>query len=179
MLAALDARNPLIVNQNRPGRERVREFGQSRGQEGGERRSRPVGRKLSTRATRRKTLPNVRENDERRRLSLSASCANQRVGGNSATQTSSPGQTLFVSALFLAIDVKDFGRADLRIPSPFRSPAGASDALRNRSYPTGGPLRSLFLSRALCVERHADWCASGCQNEANSMIYTSLRILPQ
>src|SRR4029450_6689890 len=62
-------------------------------------------------------------------LSLSAFCVNQRVGRYSANRKSSPGQTLYGSALFLGFDVKDFGDKDLRVPSPVRSPANGLDAL--------------------------------------------------
>jgi hypothetical protein len=82
-----------LLTKSAPAGRESESFGQWWGQKCGRRRSRPVGSELSPRGLRQKPLPNGRENDERRELSLSASCVNQRVGGNSASQTSSPCRT--------------------------------------------------------------------------------------
>ena len=98
-------RTGLLTKFAPSGRERE-SFGQGRGRESVERRSRPIGRELSRAGHSPQVVARLAENDERRELSLSAFCVNPWVGGNSANQKGSPCPTLYVRSLFLRFGVR-------------------------------------------------------------------------
>ncbi len=88
----------LLTQRGLLNREReslATDVGESRAQ----RRSRATSRELSQPDSSPPTLARVAENDQRRELSLSASCVHWLVGGNSAFGKSSPKATLFVTIL--------------------------------------------------------------------------------